>query len=110
MHDIKLTYAATFIKNLFLIGKTRDTLDEAAIGMVILRFGQILQLGQYHTNFFCHEMDCPVIDDATGKPVNILQKPLKLMSELIELYSAPGDWIFDGLGGLGECTLCFSNA
>ena len=33
------------------------------------------QLGQFHANFFCHEMDSPVIDDGTGKVVNNFQKP-----------------------------------
>ena len=60
------------------------------------------QLGQFHANFFCHEMDSPVIDDGTGKVVNNFQKPLKFMQELTVLFSAPGDWIFDGLGGIGE--------
>lgn len=48
-------------------------------------------------------MDSPVTDDATGKVVNDAQKPLKFMDELIGLYSAPGDWVLDGLGGIGEC-------
>ena len=63
-------------------------------------------MNQYHTNFFCHEMDNPVIDDAAGKAVNIFQKPLEFMMELIGLYSAPGDWIFDGLGGIGRYGHC----
>ena len=51
-------------------------------------------------------MDNPVIDDAIGKAVNIFQKPLKFMKELIGLYSAPEDWIFDGLGGIGTYAHC----
>ena len=86
----------------FSIGKARDSLDETTIGMVVLRFGNSSTLSEYHTNYFCYEMDSPVIDDATGKVVNKFQKPLKFMKELILLYSTSGDWIFDGLGGIGE--------
>ena len=82
----------------FRTGKAKDNLDETSVGIVVLRFGNAVLLSQYHTNFFCHEMDCPVLDEATGKVVNKFQKPLKFMKELILLYSTSGDWIFDGLG------------
>ena len=67
----------------------------------MLRVGNPGPLNYYHADFFSFEMDPPVIDDATGKPVNPFQKPLKFMGELVYLYSAPGDWILDGLGGTG---------
>ena len=67
----------------------------------MLRFGNPLPLNYYHTNLFSYEVDLPVVDDATGKVVNQFQKPLKLVEELINLYSTPGDWILDGLGGTG---------
>lgn len=67
----------------------------------MLRFGNPLPLNYYHTNLFSYEVDLPVVDDATGKVVNQFQKPMKLVEELINLYSTPGDWILDGLGGTG---------
>ena len=88
--------------HLSYIGKVFDGLDERTVGLVVLRFGNPVPLNYYHANFFSFEMDPPVIDDATGKPVNQFQKPLKFMEELVSLYSAPGDWILDGLGGTGK--------
>lgn len=88
--------------HLSYIGKVFDGLDERTVGLVVLRFGNPVPLNYYHANFFSFEMDPPVIDDATGKPVNQFQKPLKFMEELVNLYSAPGDWILDGLGGTGK--------
>ena len=67
-------------------------LDETAIGLVVGRSGQAAPLLKSHTNVFIYE------EDDEG------QIPLSFLKDIIEIYSAPGDWILAGPTEIGKCT------
>jgi hypothetical protein len=37
-----------------------------------------------------------------NKPLSMLQKPVKFFSDLALLFTMEGEWILDGLGGIGK--------
>ena len=59
---------------------------------------------QNTSNVFTCDSDSPYIDEATKQPLFPSQKPISFVSQLIELLTMEGDWIIDGLGGIGKFT------
>lgn len=69
--------------------------------MLIGRIGDPVVRASGRANFFTHEMEVLVVDPGTNKPVYAAQKPVSLFTEVLELYSSPGDWILNGPDSAG---------
>ena len=82
-------------------------LQESVIGIVVCRMGCPLDLPKFHDNYFVHEMDPFITDSATNLAVYNGQKPLQLFCDLIELYSAEGDWVLYAPSGVGKYLCLF---
>ena len=76
-------------------------LDNVLTGLVIARMGQLVPLSEKHHNFFVHDLETPVLDNATKKPLYLGQKPIKLLNDIISLYACKGDWVFSGPSEIG---------
>ncbi len=81
--------------------KSGTSLLPTTIGLLIGKIGEPICNCSEHANFFSHEMDTVMVDPATKTPVYGSQKPVSLYSEIIELYSAPGDWVLSGPDSAG---------
>ena len=74
---------------------------EVTIGLVIGQVGALTALPTDHDNYFVQPMDQLYCDSATGKAVCEGQKPVALMTELINLYTTPRDWVFSSPSEIG---------
>jgi hypothetical protein len=83
-------------------GTYSKSLIETAHGMVIIRSGTPAPISACRSNSFNFEKDPPVLCEIDHKPLSPSQKPVKFFTHLIELYSSPGEWILDGLSGIGK--------
>lgn len=48
-----------------------------------------------------YEPDELIFEKLSKTPIVPDQKPVKFLEKIVELFSSKGDWIFDGLGGIG---------
>ena len=76
-------------------------LDEITNGIVVAKMGNPGPLSMKHGNFFTAKADSFVRDIATKEVIYAGQKPLSLYMELIQVFSRPSDWIFNGPTGIG---------
>ena len=49
--------------------------------------GQLVPLSERHNNLFIHDLETPVLDNATKKPLYPGQKPINLLNDIISLYT-----------------------
>ena len=63
--------------------------------------GTLVPLQERHNNLFVHDMEGPLMDQATKKPFFSSQKPIALINDIISLYSIKEDWIFSGPSEIG---------
>ena len=80
-------------------------LEEITIGIVIARMGNPGPLSRKHGNCFTAKIDPWITDVATKETIYAGQKPVTLLKQLIEVFSRPGDWIFNGPTGIGMCEI-----
>ena len=90
-----------FYLNTLDTASTAKNLDEVTIGLVVGQVGTPPALPREHSNYFLHPMDQWYYDSATSKPVCEGQKPIALITELVELYTTPKDWVFSSPSEIG---------
>ena len=64
-------------------------------------------LNDRSSNILIFENDPLYVDEGTHKAMNSSQKPVAFSDRLIQLFTSPGDWVFDGLSGTGKVCLIY---
>ena len=76
-------------------------LEYVAYGIVFLFKGGATPNVNTSNVFIC-DKDSPYLDETTKQPLYPTQKPVNFITQLIDLFTIEGDWILDGLGGIGK--------
>ena len=79
---------------------SKSDIESVANGLIFFLCGGVTP-SESVNNLFSYDGD-PLYCDETRKPVYPGQKPVAFMKRLVELFTAPGDWIFDGTGEIGK--------
>ena len=80
---------------------TTRNLEEVTIGTLVGKIGAPPALPQGYDNYFVNPMDQWWCDTATGKTVYESQNPVMLLTELMELYTTPKDWVISSPTDIG---------
>ena len=76
-------------------------LQDVTYGIVFLFEGGATPNVNANNVFIC-DKERPYIDESTKQPLCPTQKPINFITKLVDLFTVEGDWIFDGLGGIGK--------
>ena len=92
---------STYIKFNYQIGKSsKSDIKSVASGLIFFLCGGVTP-SESVNNLFSYDSDLVYCDEAK-KPVYPGQKPVAFMKRLVQLFTAPGYWIFDGTGEIGK--------
>lgn len=89
-------------------GYTSTALKQGAYGLVFLACGGASP-NEVSSNAFTFMRDELYIDEVTKKPIDKYQKPVDFLARMIELFTAPDDWVFDGFCKSGILLNLFRN-